>query len=345
MMMVQNMRRQSGQEAIEFILITALVFFGAFFTVLIFGDKISAFFTEEKAAVQLTKNAAPNYNSSNEQKYTPDFETISVDNVDYSDVSLEVPPMSEENLSIALEDLREYMETAGSSGGTDVIIASVSQIAQQLEEQGLIAQSNKVKKLANIMHNVASVERMFEQSAKRCSNTAQGFKDCMRSLMSKDSQAPESFISSASSFNDGQNFDYLSRDLELAQHFKNYDKTCKESNSLGCSFAKTYGDILTDENIDKRTRRQIKQLAITVSNMSENMTTMVHWAGGDYEETQVNLHLSNDGYTMRQSTKYSDEYPFTYNDFQRYNISEMTDVDGLVTCLLGAGEDVNNRCH
>ena len=42
---VKSMNRcPSGQEAIEFILISVLVFFGALFAVVAFGDKLSGFF-------------------------------------------------------------------------------------------------------------------------------------------------------------------------------------------------------------------------------------------------------------------------------------------------------------
>lgn len=64
-----------GQEAIEFIVITTLIFFGALFTIFAFGDKIATFFTTDSSVAKASTNTNTAINPANESQFKPDYET------------------------------------------------------------------------------------------------------------------------------------------------------------------------------------------------------------------------------------------------------------------------------
>lgn len=64
-----------GQEAVEFIVITALVFFGALFTIFVFGDKIASFFTSDSATAKASTNTIAAIDPEAETQFKTDYET------------------------------------------------------------------------------------------------------------------------------------------------------------------------------------------------------------------------------------------------------------------------------
>lgn len=64
-----------GQEAIEFIIISALVFFGALFTIFAFGDKIAGFFTSESSVAKASTVKNKAIDPTKETLFKTDYET------------------------------------------------------------------------------------------------------------------------------------------------------------------------------------------------------------------------------------------------------------------------------
>jgi hypothetical protein len=67
-----------GQEAVEFILISVLVFFGAIFSFFVFGDKLAAFFQSDSAVAKTAGVKASTISTSSTIKYSPDYKTVAV---------------------------------------------------------------------------------------------------------------------------------------------------------------------------------------------------------------------------------------------------------------------------
>ena len=190
------MRNKSpGQEALEFVLITVLVFFGALLCVVIFGDKLSGFFQTSSSVAQSAKTTVPALTSSDSQKYTPDYSTV---DSTYNTLPGE-PGGSSENLAmtcdngscvmdfgtIVLSDIPEnfgsVVEASGASGETQVISSLLEQIAAQLEAKNTpetTAQSDAIKKLSVVGHNIAYIQEMGETLVSKCN----GDTDCLRKL-------------------------------------------------------------------------------------------------------------------------------------------------------------------
>ncbi len=67
--------RSSGQEAIEFVLISVLVFFAALFSMLVLGDKVAAFFNSDGSAVKASQGSSIAINPLSPVRFHPDYTT------------------------------------------------------------------------------------------------------------------------------------------------------------------------------------------------------------------------------------------------------------------------------
>lgn len=66
----------------------------------------------------------------------------------------------------------EYIETQGTSGGTDLAAQLFEQLADQLAQQGDTQGAAEYKKLANLSHMIACVQKGVEDAANSCKSAA-----------------------------------------------------------------------------------------------------------------------------------------------------------------------------
>lgn len=171
-----------GQEAMEFILITALVFFGALFTIMIFGEKISGFFTSGSSIHQTSKTSVKSLTASNVPSFQVDYETSvdiprpailetmgingseNMDVIDIDGIKVHVPT-----------DIGTLIQTTGSSGGTDQIVDAIKALVSQMQTIADEDPSNTdlqdmvsvASHLADKGYLVADAEEWYEAAARR----------------------------------------------------------------------------------------------------------------------------------------------------------------------------------
>ena len=129
-------KKNNGQEAIEFVLISVLVFFGALFAILIFGDKIAAFFHSDSAAAN-TKTAQ-SIDASAESKYEPDYATeldsskIKVGDIIVLQASDGTASFEVEGQTVTLTPdiigLADTVLQTSGAGGLETLVAEISQM-------------------------------------------------------------------------------------------------------------------------------------------------------------------------------------------------------------------------
>ena len=130
-------RKLKGQEAIEFTLITVLVFFGALTVVLVFGGKIADFFQKDSSVITSSTANVNTIEASSPQKFQPDYETHAENNIPtqsvggyevamYPDGSAEIYVGEQQILlpSQAIDLSNIVFETSG-SGGLEKVIADI----------------------------------------------------------------------------------------------------------------------------------------------------------------------------------------------------------------------------
>ncbi|MEW5821728.1 MAG: hypothetical protein AB1782_16155, partial [Cyanobacteriota bacterium] len=130
------MQYNKGQEAIEFILITSLVFFGSLMVVLVFGNKIANFFTNDSSAIKAA-NASPTViGVSDNQKYNPDYTTSDNNKTSYQTAA-------EEAAAAAAAAAASAQKT--SSGGTPYTINTDGSVSFSVAGQNVLLSSDIVQ--------------------------------------------------------------------------------------------------------------------------------------------------------------------------------------------------------
>ena len=130
-----------GQEAVEFVLIAVLVFFGALFVILLFGNKIASFFETESSVTKTAASAVSAISAADNMKFKPDYVTESgtqsVEGQGYSYIlnpdgsaSINVDGSTVNISTDILELSNTVLETSG-AGGTQDLIKEIAYVIQQ----------------------------------------------------------------------------------------------------------------------------------------------------------------------------------------------------------------------
>ncbi|MGD9581557.1 MAG: hypothetical protein AB7V50_09310, partial [Vampirovibrionia bacterium] len=177
--------KSRGQEAIEFMLITVLVFFAALFAVFTFGGKLAAFFQGGSSVSQISGASAPSL-SNDSVLFKSDYETkVDLPNniIIGSDISGVdgLVPIDINGVKVFIpSDISATIQTTGSSGGTDHIVSAIQALAAQLKS---ISEANPSDTNLQQMVTVASqlsdkgflisdAEEWYEFAAQRLTSTS-----------------------------------------------------------------------------------------------------------------------------------------------------------------------------
>lgn len=184
------MKKRRGQEAIEFVLISILVFFAALFVVVIFGNKIAGFFTSSSSAAKVAQNKVNVISSTAGSKYVADYETKASGEVSYPySLPPKITESSNETITLTVGDLvienipadiSKTIQTTGASGGTDAIVDSMSGIIAQLKSMSeqdpdnntLKQISDLALKMADTGYLVSDAQEWVEYAAIRINSSS-----------------------------------------------------------------------------------------------------------------------------------------------------------------------------
>jgi Flp pilus assembly pilin Flp len=165
--------KNKGQEAIEFVLISALVFFAAIFSFILLGDKLGSFFHNDSAAVKVANQKAPVLDPTASQKFNPDIATIASNSsnpynttsIDYFNKSsgtlpalpeITDPKLKEILINSYPDDIKTTIATTGASGGTESITKVLDQISAYMDQIAAENPDNTdFAKLADQAHHLA----------------------------------------------------------------------------------------------------------------------------------------------------------------------------------------------
>lgn len=191
-------RLNKAQEAMEFILITVLIFFTALFSMIVFGEKIAAFFKSDSSVAKSAMADPAVLSSANGSNFLPDYSLLDDSNSNkalydqyqesLSQVSVSTPSAGTVTITIGdikveniPEDLSGYIQTSGSSGGTDQIASAMNFLVADLQtiqaanpdDAQLQAIIDKAKLLADSGYLLSDAEEWFEVGAKRLESKGQ----------------------------------------------------------------------------------------------------------------------------------------------------------------------------
>jgi hypothetical protein len=136
--------KNNGQEAIEFILISSLVFLGCIFTVMLLGSKIGNFFQNDSAVITAQQNKIAVISASDPVKYEPDYVTeipyetenlagLPVNIYDDGSAAFNYKGQTVQLSSDLVQAANRAMEASGSSGGLEEIVADIMYMSDKLD--------------------------------------------------------------------------------------------------------------------------------------------------------------------------------------------------------------------
>jgi hypothetical protein len=206
------------------------------------------------------------------------------------------------------ENFQEAVVSGGASGGTETIKALLMQISLQLEEKGLNAESEDIKNLANLGHELAGMEKAVENLELQCNYD----KDCIKNA--NETKLDPSICKYLPKCTYKNLFNTLDADFILA----NSEDTNDPETPAVYEYVNITDKIKNNNNIDNNVKGIIELLSANIRQISQDVHELGHMSDPVYYDSNLTL--------------------------QDYNASKLTNLDAGLICASGNYEDVQNKC-
>lgn len=240
-------------------------------------------------------------------------------------------------------NFNDFVQAHGTSGGTDTLADTMMLLAQQLEEKGYDNETiKKIKKMANLGHNIASLERKFESTINTCGSN----NECLSNFLAAPSEAPADFDENYGNFpTDENNYMALYRSVTIGTAQQQYNENKAYYNKelarglAGHEYIDTFNKIMEQDNLPNDVKGILQELTWQMGTMAEDF--------------QNNVNLFNDptienGFCDPITGELSGITPpegDTLKIFQNYDASQVTDLDSSLICASGYMPDSGKKCH
>lgn len=222
-------------------------------------------------------------------------------------------------------NFKEYVQSSGTSGGTEYLATLIEQIAETVDlEEGT---KNLIFQLANNGHSIATAERSLDSLVSTELNTAN---------MKKDNVTWDNFVAS-----------HVEQSDVLLGKREDFDKTLELVQAM------------LEENSDPESKNAL----VMINVLSENIQTIAESTqvntvkfSSSYVESDTDLNtLVENGYiTEKQAELYKEDQDTTNQLIKDYTLkeystfvsdsSEITDIDSGIICGTGNGKDNGYEC-
>lgn len=341
-------KKVCGQEAIEFALISGLVIVVSLFALFILGGKVAAIFTDGATTKQGNTSITPNNNTINsfnidynqainDIQATPPVTNppATTDSCTSTDCTLQLGNLT---LTDVRKDFNDIVQTTGASGGTEVLLSHIDQIAAQIEEQGLTEEASEIKMLSSFGHNIAALEKTYEQVVDQC----QGSQTCLKNIATKPFPKPQNYDERFGKFPEGLTYvDFLQMtsvgwpaftSIERPDIYKSYLAQGRTNYLLHDKY-KTISQLST---LDSTTQNVLKELYWDIGLIGEDFENNIRFLMGESSGFHDPLNGGSIGIKVPADP---------INNYMTYNASKLTNYDSALICAAGAHEDSGTRCH
>ncbi|MEW5821747.1 MAG: hypothetical protein AB1782_16250 [Cyanobacteriota bacterium] len=247
------------------------------------------------------------------------------------------------------ENFNEFIETAGTAGGTEKISELLYQIAKQLQDEGKIEESKQVMVLATTGHNIGAVEKFFENKVNSCNaNEA-----CLNALRDFNYQT----ITHIDGFDD--RFYKFPSNIEALY--------LNDAGVLGVSRQKKIEDLATfQQRVDAGRLNYLyvdqfdKVMGLSgITNEIKGVISELTWSigimGEDFENNLEYIYTPESGENDKlfdpltgelitnphRTTSFSENLDM----FNNYNASRITNFNSALICSAGSFADTGTRCN
>ena len=255
--------------------------------------------------------------------------------IDYGDFILQGVP----------DNFAEFVESSGSSGGTEKLLSLMEQIAEQLEKAGDDAGAAEIREMANIGHTIALMDYTVEGYANDCKSSPKSY--CFSNKYQKDinhiqldeirSKFSELLIDPiVPTYSMYTNLRFARPDY--FQQYSKSDLEVKSKKYIGAAFLKKYNDVISNDKYSEPMRGVIQSLYVDVSNLTNNIHGLADHQLG------VNIQVSYDPITAKTV--------FTPIPFDK-DLSNITnpktgvrsDLNSVLICQAGWNKSTGSKCY
>ncbi|MEW5820355.1 MAG: hypothetical protein AB1782_09205 [Cyanobacteriota bacterium] len=248
------------------------------------------------------------------------------------------------------ENFNEFVETVGTSSGTDKICSMLEQIADQLELNGDVDGAKDFRNLANLEHFVADMQGEMDQQAKTCS-TAPDPMACMQSYLgstSPASEVPSNLDGVLTSFYTGEYLANISAycGLGYSRYYNEVKFPSAEPSTSRPSGAASiiFDKILNDSSYSDSLKNVTIALMQNVDDIAVNQQKMISGIQSPlgYGTDIVNKYNILNGQLIETVTPTP---PATIDGFYHPQTSVATDLTSTLICVSGKNTSESMACY
>lgn len=295
-----------GSSLLQYSIIIALIALALVPVFYVFGRNILSSFNSLYQGLSgqqetLTKNTTPgNTPPSSSPKGTPENPVKNCVNgeciIDFGDYILTGIP----------DSFDMFIQTQGTSGGTDKVVELLTQIATQLEQEGLTAEASEIMKLANCGHSIATIEKTYEDVQKTCNFD----KDCIANQIN---------ILEGQDVTHVNSLDNIDLPVILAEYLKDPDLVKNYRPATSINFIESYLSVINNPNIKDSTKGVVDVLSSNIMELANTFHDYSHL-------TDIQVYDKN-------------------KTLQDIDFSSLTNLDSALICASGKGVDAGVECH
>ncbi|MEW5820885.1 MAG: hypothetical protein AB1782_11905 [Cyanobacteriota bacterium] len=269
------------------------------------------------------------------------------------------------------ENFNEFIQSSGTSGGTEKLVMLMNQLADQLDEAGDKEGAEDYRFLANIGHIMASMENIFESGGKSCTasygagtyNEKWCFNTIAASMKFKESELAipkemqeagydfDFFISDPSNVDDFNKFlSNLRIDLargEEEKHYTQYQNT--KVTTLAYSAIELYDKIMDDPKYSDSMKGVTQELFLSINDLGYDFYGKV---STQFEALKVNMGGESYEKLVTRYDPISGEIipgalynPSGIQDIYNPKTSIGTNFNSALICSTGWNKDTGTKCH
>lgn len=227
-------------------------------------------------------------------------------------------------------DFNKFIETSGSAAGSDLISNILNQIGNNLEDEGLKEQSESIKKLASLGHNIATIQKELENIVVSCNGDA----NCVKSYNKKPMLKPDGYDESFMSYKE-YNYEESAFAGSIGYAMGGYKRS-----DLAIAFVNQYKSITDDSAIPDNIKNVITELYWSIGTIGEDFQNNYHYMSSSALGNMINDPLTGEGKSIDRLDPGAG-----YENFSNYNASQVTHFDSSMICASANGREQNRQCH
>jgi Flp pilus assembly pilin Flp len=357
--------KSKGQNLVEFSIVSAIIVIIAIIALSALGNNVFSIFSK---STDKTENYKPFAWDLPDKKSTITTPAIpagslggtetnpvrdcqgSVCNIDYGTFVLSGIP----------ENFSDFVQSNGTSGGTESIVSLLEQMASQLEDQDDIEGSQDYKDIANLGHYLATVQETIENKAKQCKTSADSyncFKEFINQPVVTGAAPPENIEHLLPEFSDTLSYyDFtLENNFKYAQQLEYYNNQILKHVTITPENNASYAILKKLDKIKNENKYTPEMKAVTdiIYKEMEDLHKMFNASVNAINHTTaegVPAHFSHDYLEYTESGEviekvYTSDYIFNGMDpIINPDTSNLTNIDSALLCNIGDNKDNLEQC-